>query len=163
MAPFIPFQEHPYINNLSSPYYNESHRKWQRTCRKFADEQLTKFEPGWDEKEDEPQRLIQTFAKHGFLAASLPSPLPAKWLKSQGIHTLGGWLKVEDYDYFHFLIFTDEMALSGITGAGGAVTTGFSFGVPPFFSFGNTELQQRFLPDIFTGKKRICIAITEPG
>jgi acyl-CoA dehydrogenase len=48
-------------------------------------------------------------------------------------------------------------------GPSGAVTVGFAFGVPPILKYGNPELQERFLPDILTGKKRICIAITEPG
>ena len=37
-----------------------------------------------------------------------------------------------------------------------------SFGVPPLLKFGNRQLQERFLPDFLRGRKRICIAITEP-
>ena len=43
------------------------------------------------------------------------------------------------------------------------MTTGISFGVPPILTFGSKELQERFLPDLLLGKKRTCIAITEPG
>jgi acyl-CoA dehydrogenase len=39
---------------------------------------------------------------------------------------------------------------------------GIAFGLPPILKFGNQELQERFVPDIITGRKRICIAITEP-
>jgi acyl-CoA dehydrogenase len=35
--------------------------------------------------------------------------------------------------------------------------------VPPILKYGSAELQERFLPDIITGRKRICIAITEPS
>jgi acyl-CoA dehydrogenase len=38
-----------------------------------------------------------------------------------------------------------------------------SFGVPPIYKFGDEQLQERFLPDLLLGKKRACIAITEPG
>jgi len=48
-------------------------------------------------------------------------------------------------------------------GPGGAITTGMAFGVPPILKFGSQSLQERFLPALLTGKKRICIAITEPG
>lgn len=48
-------------------------------------------------------------------------------------------------------------------GPSGAVTTGIAFGLPPILKFGSQSLQQRFVPSIITGKKRICIAITEPG
>lgn len=55
------------------------------------------------------------------------------------------------------------MARSGSLGPGAAITTGMAFGVPPLFKYGSAELQERFLPDALLGKKRYCIAITEPG
>jgi acyl-CoA dehydrogenase len=55
------------------------------------------------------------------------------------------------------------MARSGSLGPGGAITTGVAFGLPPILKFGSQQLQEKFVPDIITGRKRICIAITEPG
>lgn len=55
------------------------------------------------------------------------------------------------------------MARSGLTGPPASITTGISFGVPPLLNFGSKQLQERFVPDLLLGKKRICIAITEPG
>jgi len=40
---------------------------------------------------------------------------------------------------------------------------GMAFGVPPLIKFGNSQLQERFLPDALLGRKRWCIAITEPS
>ena len=54
------------------------------------------------------------------------------------------------------------MARSGCQGPPTSLTTGIAFGVPPILKFGSQELQDRFLPDILLGRKRICIAITEP-
>jgi acyl-CoA dehydrogenase len=42
------------------------------------------------------------------------------------------------------------------------LSAGFAFGIPPIIKYGSKELQERFLPDLLTGKKRGCIAITEP-
>lgn len=56
-----------------------------------------------------------------------------------------------------------QMARSGLAGPSGSLTTGISFGVPPILKFGSKQLQERFLPDLLLGKKRTCIAITEPG
>ena len=42
------------------------------------------------------------------------------------------------------------------------MNAGFAFGIPPIIKFGSKQLQERFLPDLLTGKKRSCIAITEP-
>jgi acyl-CoA dehydrogenase len=54
------------------------------------------------------------------------------------------------------------MARSGLAGPGGSLNAGFAFGIPPIVKFGSRQLQERFLPDLLTGKKRGCIAITEP-
>ncbi|KAM0308368.1 hypothetical protein ACHAO8_010058 [Botrytis cinerea] len=158
----IPFSEPPWLMGLPSPYYNASHRKWQKTCRALVDELLGDA-GDWEKEGDVPVDLYQKFASANFLIPNLPSPLPVKWLKELGITHLPGDLPVEEFDYMHTLIFTDEMHRSGSLGPSGAITTGFAFGVPPILKFGSQALQARFLPDLLTGKKRICIAITEPG
>ncbi|PQE16647.1 putative acyl- dehydrogenase protein [Rutstroemia sp. NJR-2017a BBW] len=107
--------------------------------------------------------LYQKFAAANFLIPNLPSPLPVEHLRSIGITHLPGDLPIADFDYLHTLIYTDELARSGSMGPSGAITTGMAFGVPPIIKFGSESLQKRFLPDLLTGKKRICIAITEPG
>jgi acyl-CoA dehydrogenase len=95
------------------------------------------------------------------MVPNLPAPLPVKWLKSVGIHNVGP-VSVEEFDYLHVTIYSAEMIRSGLMGPVTAITTGFAFGVPPIVHFGSPELQKRFLPDLLTGKTRICIAITEP-
>lgn len=95
------------------------------------------------------------------LIPALPAPLPVEWLHKLGIHELQGGLKVEDFDYLHSVIYADEMSRSGLIGPPGSLTTGMAFGVPPILKFGSRQLQERFLPEMLTGKKRGCIAITE--
>ena len=102
-----------------------------------------------------------TFAKHNMLVPNLPAPLPVKWLNSVGITHVGP-IAVQDFDYIHVTIYTSEMIRSGLMGPATAITTGFAFGVPPIIHFGSPELQKRFLPDLLSGRTRICIAITEP-
>jgi acyl-CoA dehydrogenase len=34
--------------------------------------------------------------------------------------------------------------------------------VSPLLQYGSEELKERFLPDLLLGKKRTCLAITEP-
>ena len=43
-----------------------------------------------------------------------------------------------------------------------SLAAGMAFGVPPILKFATPEVQKRFLPDLLTGCKRACIAITEP-
>jgi acyl-CoA dehydrogenase len=176
----IPFSDPPWLMGLPSAYYNDSHRKWQKTCRAIVDELMMPDAGEWEQAGDvpgmqfhlyslqsltpkPPEDLYSKFAARNFLIPNLYSPLPVKWLKKLGIHELPGGLKVEDFDYLHTLIYIDEMARTGSAGPSGAVTTGVAFGLPPILKFGSQELQERFVPDVITGKKRICIAITEPG
>ena len=60
------------------------------------------------------------------------------------------------------LIKRKKLARSGLSGPGGSINAGFAFGIPPIIKHGSKELKERFLPDFLTGRKRTCIAITEP-
>ncbi|MCJ1431373.1 hypothetical protein MMC27_000725 [Xylographa pallens] len=160
--PSIPFSEPPYLAGLPSPYYSSSHLKWQKACRAFIDENLNQYAMDWEREEKVPPEVFQKFAAANMLIPTLPAPLPVDWLKRLGVHDILGTVKVEDWDYLHTAIYTDEMSRSGLSGPSASLTTGMSYGVPPIIKFGSNDLQERFLPDLLLGKKRICIAITEP-
>ncbi|KAL5319693.1 hypothetical protein ACEPPN_012749 [Leptodophora sp. 'Broadleaf-Isolate-01'] len=159
----VPFSDPPYLMGLPSAYYNESHRKWQKTCRALAEKLIVPYISEWETAGDVPTDLYSKFTEANFLIPNLSAPLPVKWLKKLGIHELPGGLKVEDFDYLHTLIYVDELARSGSLGPSGAVTVGMAFGLPPILKFGSPALQEKFLPELLTGKKRICIAVTEPS
>lgn len=158
----VPFSEPPWLMGLPSPYYTPELRKWQQACRQFITENLTKHAWDWEKEETVPETVYGVFAKHHMLIPSMPAPLPVKELKAAGIHDILGVVKVEDFTYFHNFIYSDEMIRGGLAGPPGSLTTGIAFGTPPIVKFGNEQLKRRFLPDLFTGRKRICIAITEP-
>ncbi|KAJ1332978.1 acyl-CoA dehydrogenase [Microdochium nivale] len=162
MAIPIPFSEPSWLMGLPSPYFKDTHRKFQAAIRPFIQKQLLDNAIAWDKEETIPEHVFTEFAKANMLIPSLPAPLPVQWLNKLGIYELPGGVKVEDYDYLHAYIYVDEMIRSGLAGPGGSLTTGMAFGVPPIIKFGSKQLQERFLPDLLTGKKRSCIAITEP-
>lgn len=159
----VPFSEPPYLMGLPSAYYTESHRKWQKTVRAFVDEVMMPHCADWERDGDVPEDLYSKWAAANMLVPNLSAPLPVKWLKKIGIHELPGGLKVEDFDYLHTLIYIDEVTRVGSSGPSGAITVGYAFGLPPILKYGSAQLQERFVPDVLGGKKRICIAITEPG
>jgi len=158
----IPFAEPPYLNGLPSPYYTPELRRWQKACREFIGENLHKHAFEWEREETVPDHVFTTFAKANMLIPCLPAPLPVKELKALGIHDILGVVKVEDFTYFHNFIYNDEMVRSGLAGPGASLTTGMAFGVPCIIKFASEELKKRTLPDLLTGRKRACIAITEP-
>ncbi|RWA04539.1 hypothetical protein EKO27_g10565 [Xylaria grammica] len=114
------------------------------------------------ESRERPGARVRGVRGSQHAAAGAPGAAARRLAEALGIHALAGGLKVEDFDYMHSLIYADEMARSGSIGPSGSLTTGFAFGVPPILKFGDEKLQERFLPDLLTGKKRCCIAITEP-
>ncbi|KAE8338720.1 hypothetical protein BDV24DRAFT_137549 [Aspergillus arachidicola] len=157
----IPFSEPPYLRNLPSPYYTEGHLRFQKACRAFLWENLISHAAEWEKEGHVPEHVFETFCKHNMLLPNLPAPLPVDWLKRLGIHDILG-VRVEDWDYLYTGIYCDEMARSGLAGPGTSLSAGFAFGIPPVLKYASRELQERVLPDMLTGRKRTCIAITEP-
>ncbi|KAI1421972.1 putative acyl-CoA dehydrogenase [Xylaria sp. FL1777] len=162
MAVPIPFSEPSWLMGLPSAHYTDSHHNFQKAIRPFIQKHLLDHAIEWDKAESVPDHVYRDFTEANMLLPALPAPLPVAWLKRLGIHELLGGLKVEDFDYMHSLIFADEMARSGLVGPSSSLMTGFAFGIPPILKFGDKRLQEKFLPDLLTGKKRCCIAITEP-
>ncbi|KAL1983896.1 hypothetical protein VTN96DRAFT_9820 [Rasamsonia emersonii] len=157
----LPFSEPPYLRGLPSPYYTDSHRRFQRACRAFVWENLHAHALEYERAGHVPEHVFATFAAHNMLIPNLPPPLPVRWLKRLGIHDILG-VKVDEWDYLHTGIYCDEMSRSGLSGPAMSMTAGHAFGIPPIIKFGSQELQERFLPDLLTCRKRICLAITEP-
>ncbi|KJX95123.1 acyl-CoA dehydrogenase like protein [Zymoseptoria brevis] len=161
IPPSVPFAEPPWAQGLPSYWLTPELKQYQQRLRAFISENLTQHAWEWDKEETVPAHVFDTFAKANMLVPALPAPLPVKELHAAGIHEVMG-VKVEDFTAWHNYLYGDEMIRSGLTGPGGSLTTGMAFGVPPIIKFGNEQLKQRFLPDLLTGRKRTCIAITEP-
>jgi len=70
-------------------------------------------------------------------------------------------VKPEEFDSFHELIITDEFAKVGSAGLIWGTFGGLSIGLPPVY-FARPEVRERVFRDVLSGKKRICLAITEP-
>ncbi|GKT45920.1 acyl-CoA dehydrogenase apdG [Colletotrichum spaethianum] len=158
----VPFAEPSWLRGLPSPYFNDSHRRFQVACRIFIDEKLNKNALEWETSEEIPPDVFRTFAEGNFLLPALPAPLPVEWLRKLGITHMPGQVPIDEWDYLHTMIYADEMSRSGLAGPGGSITTGVAFGIPPLLHYAEPKLQERFLPDLLLGRKRTCIAITEP-
>lgn len=158
----VPFAEPAWLMGLPSPYYKPTHREFQRRCRTFVDEHLSPYAVEWERDEIVPPHLFQTFAKYNMLIPNMPAPLPADWLHRLGVDNILG-VPVEEWDYFHTGIYLDEMLRNGLLGPPGSMSAGHTYGIPPIVKFGSKKLQDKFLPDLLLGKRRICLAVTEAG
>ncbi|KAF4911345.1 Acyl-CoA dehydrogenase apdG [Colletotrichum viniferum] len=116
----IPFADPPWLRGLPSPYFNDSHKRFQVACRKFIDENLNKYALEWETSEEVPPNVFKTFADGNFLLPALPAPLPVEWLRKLGVTHMPGQVPIEEWDYLHTMIYSDEMSRSGLAGPGGA-------------------------------------------
>ncbi|PWY66726.1 putative acyl-CoA dehydrogenase [Aspergillus heteromorphus CBS 117.55] len=157
----IPFSEPPYLCGLPSPYYTASHRRFQKACRDFMWEHLLRHALEYERAGEVPEHVYTTFCKHNMLLPNMGAPLPVEWLHRLGIYDILG-VKVEEWDYMYSGIYFDELARSGLAGPGSSLNAGFTFAIPPILKYASPEFQERFLPELLTGQKRCCIAITEP-
>lgn len=105
----IPFAEPPWLRGLPSPYFNESHRRFQSVCRAFVDEHLHKNALAWETEEEVPPHVFGEFARANFILPALPAPLHADWLRKIGISHMPGGVAVEDWDSLHGMIYADEV------------------------------------------------------
>ncbi|KAH0533888.1 hypothetical protein FGG08_007495 [Glutinoglossum americanum] len=161
--PPLPFSEPPHLSSLPSPIFTPSHLRFRAAIQPFISENLNQHALDWESSGHVPESVFAKFASANMLIPALPAPLPVEWLRRLGLGTLMGGVDVEEFDGLHGLVYGDEMARSGVLGPAASLTTGIAFGVPPIIKFGSRELQEQVLPDLLLGKKRACLAITEPG
>lgn len=55
-----PWAEPAWYNTLSSPYYNESHRRLRKAIREYVDENILPYEEEWEEAGEVPQEVSQS-------------------------------------------------------------------------------------------------------
>jgi len=112
----------------------------------------------WDEKKEVPAEIYRELGRRGYLAGLLGTAYPTKYTGGTKVASVSP----ERWDLFHEMIITDELSRAASGGFVWNVIGGFGIGCPPLLKFGKPELEQRILPGILAGEKRICLAITEP-
>ena len=126
--------------------------------REWVEEELMPYVTEWDEAKKTPDSCYKAMGDKGYLAGLLgmkfPTHLTDKRVKS---------VSPEQWDHFHELIITDELARTGSGGLVWGLIGGFGIGAPPLVKHGKKDLVKRIVPGILNGDKRICLAITEPG
>lgn len=85
--------------------------------------------------------------------------MAAEYLDGQ---RLPGDINPGEWDGFHDIVVTDELARCGYLGIVWALGCGNSIGGPPVINFGSEEQKRRFLPDMLKGNIRFCLGVTEP-
>ena len=146
------------IPQFKNPYYKESHRKLQKAIRKFVDEVVTP--EGLAREADGKyisQEVIDKMAEKNVLAMRLG---PGKHLKGRIL--LDGVVKPEEFDYFHDLIVAQEFSRTNARGFQDGTLAGMMISHTAIQEWlHNDDLRKKLDDEVLSGKKKVCLAVTE--
>lgn len=126
-------------------YFNDTHRQFRATCRKFSEKEIAPNAYQWEEAEQFDRDLYKKAATAGILGVSFPEQYGG-----------GGG------DIFHSICMSEELIRGGSTGT--VVGLGsLGIGLPPILDLGTDDQKKKFIPSVMSGEKIAALAITEPG
>jgi len=144
-----------YSASIGSPYYKQTHRDWRKRCREFTDTHIIPHVNEWE--------VNKSIPKEAYVKCYEAGLLPCVVGATSGAYDLISENAPQDFDYFHELIFIDELARCASGGVLWGLIEGLQIGLPPVLNFGNEEMKKRIAPACLMGQKIICLNITEPG
>lgn len=105
-----------------------------------------------------PNDVYQKCARDGLLTPiAAGNKIPAEWAS----YPIVADIPAAEWDGFHDFILWDEL-YRGAPSISSAFI-GLVVGAPPLKQYASPALQAKIMPEILTGEKRICLAITEPA
>lgn len=155
----VPYAEPLWLTpQFKSPYFNDSHRRLQRAMRVFTDEHVA---PEALEAERTgalvSQQLIDKMSKAGVLHMRMG---PGKHL--HGVNLLDGAVDGKEFDYFHDMICSQEGVRVACRGFQDGNMAGMVIGLTCILNFcRDPAMKKRISDEVFSGQKKICLAITE--
>ncbi|RAL01248.1 acyl-CoA dehydrogenase family protein [Aspergillus ibericus CBS 121593] len=155
----VPYAEPLWLRpQFKSPYFNDSHRRLQKALREFTDRYIT---PEAQEKEKDgtyiSQELIDRMAEAGVLAMRLG---PGKHL--HGRKLLGGVIDGKEFDYLHDMVLSQELVRANARGFQDGNMAGMCISLTAVQQWlRNEPLRQKVTEEVLSGKKKMCLAVTE--
>ncbi|KAJ7931449.1 acyl-CoA dehydrogenase/oxidase [Mycena leptocephala] len=144
-----PYAEPTWLSpGYHSPYYKEHHHRFQAAVRKFVEEVVFPDAQARERGGGRPsQKILDDMARLNITAMRVG---PGKHLQ--------GRVLMDGFDPFHELILNQELARLHARGYSDGLV---SLGLPPVINFGQPALRDRIVEGALSGKKPICLAVTE--
>ncbi|KAK3201561.1 hypothetical protein GRF29_185g1339457 [Pseudopithomyces chartarum] len=153
----LPWAEPSWYTGRPTPYYKDSHRRLRDTVRAWCEQHVTPYAEEWAASGVVPPTLYATCAKAGFLVPiASGKSIPKQWSN----YPIIGGIKSEEWDGFHDFVLWDELLRGGSIAP---LFIGLVVGAPPLLKYASKQLQDKIFPEILSGEKRICLAVTEPS
>jgi alkylation response protein AidB-like acyl-CoA dehydrogenase/predicted heme/steroid binding protein len=161
----VPYSEPSAFLGWHSPYYKESHQRFRKNLRAFCEDVLRPEAEDSEEAGDYPtQEIYEEMGKCGLLAARIGKAVMPVLPMVPGIEmekALG--VAPSEFDYFHEQIAHEELGRLGCPSYQDGLGAGFCIGLPPVAYFAPPKIRDVVVPEVLLGKKRICLAISEPA
>jgi len=159
----VPYAEASGFQGLPTPYYKESHIRFRKAVREFCETELEKDAWALDEAgEYATPEIWEKMGSFGLLASRIgPGPHLHAFCKMGG--KLPGGITPDEFDYFHEMIAHEEVSKIATPSYADSLGSGMVIGLPPVLYFGKAPLRDKVVAEVLSGKKRICLAITEAG
>ncbi|MBT4264951.1 MAG: acyl-CoA dehydrogenase [Deltaproteobacteria bacterium] len=125
-------------------YFNTAHAAFREKVKTFVSTEVTPYVDEWEKKKTFPRDLYIKTGGEGFLGLGYPE-------------NLGG----TPGDFFHDVIFTEEIIRGGSVGLASSLGSG-SIGLPPVLALGTQEQKQKYIPPVIKGEKIAVLGVTEP-
>lgn len=158
-----PFSEPPWVTGSPSPYYDSSHH----ALRKYLLDWIAKYLPdervtSWEESGYRDEAIFEQAGRDGILLGfAFGSRMDPELVKLSGVKPPAG-LDPAKWTPFHDFVLVDTLCTVGAGSAFMALHSGIAYGTGPILHFANEQMKRKVLPDVLNGKKKICLAITEP-
>ena len=144
----IPYSE-PYYYTNPSPYYTKDHLKFAAKVRDFVNKELIPNSNKWDQKKTYPIELHKKAYKYGLYSVTFDKKYCGQ--------------KLNNWDYFYYFIFHDEIARCGNGGLVAGLFIALQIGLSPLINSNSYNLINKYAPKICQGIETIALAVTEPS
>ena len=172
---YVPFLFRPLLSSshqqgYPSPYYHEGHVAFRNKVRKFVEEEIKPHVDEWIKSPTGyPKELhqrayeagIQVCFRHNVTESISDASETQRNLQGIIYDKEFGGTKPDDFDTFYEIILCDEMSRMGGGGVLGQAAIN-SMALPPIMLAGSEEMKRKVCPAVISGKKNICLAISEP-
>ncbi|KAF7316895.1 Cytochrome b5 heme-binding domain-containing protein [Mycena chlorophos] len=174
----VPYAEPTWLapGGYHSPYYKEHHRRFQKVYRRFVEDVVVPDAQARESDGQAPSKhVVEEMCRLNILAMQIG---PGKHLNGRVLmdglishEEVGGCrdstVKRTDVTYTQFdpfieLIITQSAAKLHARGYNDGLGGGTIIGLPPVINFAQPALRDRVVEDALSGKRPVCLAVTEP-
>ncbi|KLO16062.1 acyl-CoA dehydrogenase [Schizopora paradoxa] len=141
---------------MNSPYFGEAHHRFRASLREFLEKEIFPHAREWEESGEIPELAYQKFASQGLILPALPNAYRDGRPRPFNVPD-------HEWDIFFGIIVGEELARCPYNGVVWGLNGGNLIGCPPILNFGTQEQRMEYLPRVFRGEIRFCLAVTEPG